>query len=165
MSLVASVASASSDSTTPIADEATDLLTQNADGISDSTVLTPSMTSVWPAFVRPGISPPRARGQPAGPRLFPCLHRPLSADDDDELSHDAYSVDEEQQQYSDEHAAQSGDAHFAITERENPGQGALGAPGRKKRKYTFQHNSSASAAPRSERMRVTVSAPVTGPDS
>jgi hypothetical protein len=123
-----------------IADEAAHVLAQNARGDQRqngfAAVDDERMSGVMAALE--SCHRARALGQQIH-HLALAFITPLGADDDDELSHDAYSVDEKQQHDSDEHAAQSGDAHLAIAERKYPRQGALGARGGEKRKDAFQH--------------------------
>ncbi len=140
MSLSASVASASSDSTTPLPMKQRTCLAQDP-GRDQRQYGLAAINDQGVARIVTALES-RHRARAIGQQihyLSLAFITPLGADDNDKLSHDAYSVDKKEQHDSDEHAAQSGDAHFAIAERQNPGQRAFGAPGRKKRQYAFQH--------------------------
>ena len=119
------------------------------EGISDSTVFLPPMTSVWPA-----LWPPWKRATARGPLgqqvddLALAFIAPLGADDDDELAHAASPVDQEQKDYADEHAAQPAMRNSRSCHRQQPREGALDSLRVEKRHDAFQHqNTAPSAAP------------------
>ena len=89
ISVCASRNSASSDSTTPLPMRQSTFWCRIPEGISDSTVFLPPMTSVWPA-----LCPPWKRATARGALgeqvddLALALVAPLGADDDDEFAHE-----------------------------------------------------------------------------
>ena len=69
-----------------IADVALHARAHDAAGNQVHAVLTPLMTSVWPAFGRPGSAPRPARFRSASPPICFAFVAPLGADDDDVAS-------------------------------------------------------------------------------
>src|SRR4029077_6750635 len=136
-----SLSSASSDSTTPLPMRQRTPGRRIPEGISDSTVRRPPMTSVWPALCPPwkrataaarSVSRSTTLPLPSSPhcapittRNFPTLEGPLTRPEQDD---DA-----------DEHAAEACDPQLAVLHLEEPRERALHAAGIEEWGDAFQH--------------------------
>src|SRR5579863_10107349 len=141
MSMSLSVNSASSDSTTPLPMKERTPGCKIPEGMSDSTVFLPPITSVWPALCPPwkrataaarSVSRSTTLPLPSSPHWVPMTTTNLPTASGSLADH----IEDDD---TDQHGAEAGDAQLAIVHLQQPGERALDALRIQKRRDPFQH--------------------------
>src|SRR6516225_10246409 len=144
MSISLSVSSASSESTTPLPMKQRTCSRRIPDGMSDSTVLWPPMTRVWPALWPPWQ---RATAAARSVRRSTTLPLPSSPHWVPMTTTNCPTLtslaDQKQDDDADQHGAETGEAQLAVLQCEDAREGALHPLRMQKGRDAFQHQQQA----------------------
>src|SRR5579862_3717913 len=141
ISMAASASSASSESTTPLPMKQRTPSWRIPAGISERMVLRPPMTSVWPALCPPwkrataaarSVSRSTTLPLPSSPHWVPITTTNLPTTS-------GSLTDQVENDDTDQHGAEAGDAQLAVAHLQQPGEGALDTLRIQKRRDSFQH--------------------------